>query len=357
MFKKCKYCYYSKKSYKTILKHQNKCIFKPTFLDMYYDKVISNNILKKEYPDVKYIVNKQNITSLSPRTSYGNKLHIEIYKNKKLEDKQIDFDVIFIDQYHKMKGMQIEIKNIKTYDNEYTVEILEYNLQNKDKINKLWSTIKYRFMDNLLILCQVLPLIIDLHDEINTIIYSQWLLNNGYHFAYKFGDNQLIFDNNFKDNFIDQLKIKNMCIGSNINYDISKKNIYNDEKELESIEYLIKAHNVCLCYMKTQGTGPDKYIIEVKINDIKIDIEFERKNAFWDNNEQNYIIYDVHNNGKTKVLKKVNGEVVWFPIYKSYYKYNIEINNIKAVLNIEKSKNVLNNLSYWNIHFNLNIDI
>ena len=48
------------------------------------DTTIENNILKKEYPDVKYIVNKQNITSLSPRTSYGNKLHIEIYKNKKL---------------------------------------------------------------------------------------------------------------------------------------------------------------------------------------------------------------------------------------------------------------------------------
>ena len=32
------------------------------------------------------------------------------------------------------------------------------------------------------------------------------------------------------------------------------------------------------------------------------------------------------------------------------------IENSKAVLCIEKSKNVLDGLSYWNIHFNLIID-
>ena len=33
-------------------------------------------------------------------------------------------------------------------------------------------------------LCQVLPLIIDLPDEIDTIFYSQWLLDNDFHFEY-----------------------------------------------------------------------------------------------------------------------------------------------------------------------------
>ena len=102
---------------------------------------------------------------------------------------------------------------------------------------------------------------------------------------------------NNKDNFIDELNIKNLCIGTNIKYNISRRNVYNDEKKLESTEYLIKACNVCLCYTKTQGTGPNEYIIEVKINDIKINIEFARENAFWDKNEQNYIIYDVDNVG------------------------------------------------------------
>ena len=366
MYKKCRYCNYCKKSYKTVLKHQNKCIFKPTFLDTYYDKVILNNILKEEHFDVKYIATKQNITP--SYTSYGDKLHVEIYTYEKIELKQIEFDVIFINQNHKMKGIQIEIKNVKTYEeyigDKYTIELLEFNLQNKDKINKLWNTIKYRFVDRLLVLCRVLPLIIDLPDEIDTIVYSQWLLDNGFHFEYKFGDTQLIFRNNYKDNFIDELNIKNLYIGTNIKYDISRRNIYNDEKKLESTEYLIKACNVCLCYTTTQGTGPNEYIIEVKINDIKINIEFARENAFWDKNEQNYIFDGINNFGKTKALKyrrKVNDEVIWYPTRSSYYEDNIEnyidIYNIRAVLDIEKSKNVLNNLSYWNIHFNLKIDL
>ena len=64
------------------------------------------------------------------------------------------------------------------------MELLESNLQNKDKINKLWAIIKYRFVDNLLSLCRILPLIIDLPDEIDTIVYSQWLLDNGFNFEY-----------------------------------------------------------------------------------------------------------------------------------------------------------------------------
>ena len=201
MHNKCIYCNYRREKYKTVWKHQKKCIYKPTFLDIYYDNVISNNILKEEHFDVKYIATKQNITPLD--TSYGNKLHIEIYKDKKLEGKQIDFDIIFIDQNRKMKGIQIEIKNVKTYeeyiDDKYTILLLESNLQNKDKINKLWNTIKYRFIDRLLVLCRVLPLIIDLPDEIDTIVYSQWLLDNGFHFEYKFGDTQLKFKDEFKN--------------------------------------------------------------------------------------------------------------------------------------------------------------
>ena len=165
---------------------------------------------------------------------------------------------------------------------------------------------------------------------------------------------------NNKDNFIDELNIKNLCIGTNIKYDISRRNVYNDEKKLESTNYLIKARDVCLCYTTTQGTGPNEYIIEVKINDIKINIEFARENAFWDKNEQNYIIDGINNVDKTKALKysrKVNDEVIWYPIYNSYYGDNIEINNIRAILDIEKTKNELNNLSYWNIYFNLKIDL
>ena len=372
MYKKCRYCNYRREKYKTVLKHQKKCIYKPTFLDKHYDNIISNEILKKEHPDIKYIASTKNITP--SYTSYGNKLHIEIYTDEKLEFKQIEFDVIFIDQNHKMKGMQIEINNVEINkehvegSDKYTIELLESNLQNKDKINKLWNTIKYRFIDRLLILCRVLPLIIDLPDDIDTIIYSQWLLDNGFHFEYKFGDISLIFCNNYKDNFIDELNIKNLYIGTNIKYDISRRNIYNDEKKLESTEYLIKACNVCLCYTITQGTGPNEYIIEVKMNDIKINIEFARENAFWDKNEQNYIFDGINNFGKTKALKyrrKVNDEVIWYPTRSSYYEENIEkyieINNIRAVLDIEKSKNVLNNvlnnLSYWNIYFNLKINL
>jgi len=362
MYNKCKYCNYCKKNYKTVWKHQNKCIYKPTFLDKHYDNIISNEILKKEHPDIKYIATK-NITP--SHTSYGNKLHIEIYTDEKLEFKQIEFDVIFIDQNRKMKGIQIEINNVEINkehvegSDKYTIELLESTLQNKDKINKLWATIKYRFMGNLLSLCRILPLIIDLPDEIDTIVYSQWLLDNGFQFEYKFGDIQLIFRNNYKDNFIDELNIKNRCIGTNIKYDISRRNIYNDEKKLESTEYLIKACNVCLCYTKNQGTGSDKYIVEININNINIDIEFASQNAFWDKNEQNYIIYDELGNmilKESKAFKNADGEVVWFPIYNSYYEDNIEINNIKAVLDIEKSKNILDGLSYWNIHFNLIID-
>ena len=94
-----------------------------------------------------------------------------------------------------MKGIQIEINNVEINkehvegSDKYTIELLESNLQNKDKINKLWNTIKYRFIDNLLILCRVLPLIIDLPNEIDTIVYSQWLLDNGFHFEYKFENN------------------------------------------------------------------------------------------------------------------------------------------------------------------------
>ena len=98
-----------------------------------------------------------------------------------------------------MKGIQIEIENVKVNEeyvkgsDKYTTELLEDHLQNKDKINKLWATIKYRFIDKLLILCRVLPIIIDLPDEIDTIVYSQWLLDNGFHFEYKFGDKELKF--------------------------------------------------------------------------------------------------------------------------------------------------------------------
>ena len=54
-------------------------------------------------------------------------------------------------------------------------------------------------MGNLLSLCRILPLIIDLPDEIDTIVYSQWLLDNGFHFEYKFGDEQLKFKDEFKN--------------------------------------------------------------------------------------------------------------------------------------------------------------
>ena len=86
--------------------------------------------------------------------------------------------------------LEINKEHVEGSD-KYTIELLESNLQNKDKINKLWNTIKYRFIDRLLVLCRVLPLIIDLPDEIDTIVYSQWLLDNGFHFEYKFGDTQL----------------------------------------------------------------------------------------------------------------------------------------------------------------------
>ena len=49
---------------------------------------------------------------------------------------------------------------------------------------------------------------------------------------------------NNKDNFIDELNIKNLCIGTNIKYDISRRNVYNDEKKLESTKYLTKARDV-----------------------------------------------------------------------------------------------------------------
>ena len=58
MNNKCKYCNYCKENYKTVWKHQNKCIYKPTFLDKYYDNIISNEILKKEHSDIKYIATK-----------------------------------------------------------------------------------------------------------------------------------------------------------------------------------------------------------------------------------------------------------------------------------------------------------
>lgn len=184
MYKKCIYCNYFAKKYKPLRKHQNMCIYKPSFLDIHYDTVMSNNILKKEHPDVKYIATVQNITQF--HTSYGNKLHIEQYRDETLKEKQIDFDVLFIDQNHKMKGVQIEIENVKTYEeyieDKYSIEMLVWNLQSKDKMYKLWNTIKYRFVDSLQILCRVLPLVFDLPDDIDTIIYSQWLLDNGFHF-------------------------------------------------------------------------------------------------------------------------------------------------------------------------------
>lgn len=102
-----------------------------------------------------------------------------------------------------MKGIQIEINNIKINkehvegSDKYTIELLESTLQNKDKINDLWATIKYRFVGNLLSLCRILPLIIDLPDEIDTIVYSQWLLDNGFNFEYKFGDKELKFKDKF----------------------------------------------------------------------------------------------------------------------------------------------------------------
>jgi len=203
-----------------------------TFLDKHYDNIISNNVLKIEHPDIKYVATKKNITQ--SHTSYGDKLHIEIYTDTNLEFKEIEFDVIFIEQNHKMKeiqieinkcflfiftllipicisfnmfficfyiidvifieqnnkmkGIQIEIINVEINkkhideSDEYCMELLESNLQNKDKINKLWAIIKYRFVDNLLSLCRILPLIIDLPDEIDTIVYSQWLLDNGFYF-------------------------------------------------------------------------------------------------------------------------------------------------------------------------------
>ena len=87
-------------------------------------------------------------------------------------------------------------KHIKVNDNtDYSIEMLEYNLQNKDKLYTLWITIKCRFAEYkwLLILFQVLPLIIDLPDEINQKTYSQWLLDNGFKFEYKFDDDHLKF--------------------------------------------------------------------------------------------------------------------------------------------------------------------
>ena len=38
------------------------------------------------------------------------------------------------------------------------------------------------------------------------------------------------------------------------------------------------------------------------------------------------IKYDVDNVGTTNSLTKVNGKVIWYPIYNSYYGDNIEIN-------------------------------
>ena len=204
---KCIYCNYRREKYKTVWKHQNKCIYKPTFLDKHYDNIISNEILKKEHSDIKYIATKKNITP--SHTSYGDKLHIEIYTDEKLELKQIEFDVIFINQNYKMKGIQIEINNVEINkehvegSDKYTIELLESNLQNKDKINKLWATIKYRFMGNLLSLCRILPLIIDLPDEIDTIVYSQWLLDNGFNFEYKFGDKELKFKDRMNQKILD----------------------------------------------------------------------------------------------------------------------------------------------------------
>ena len=74
-------------------------------------------------------------------------------------------------------------------------EMLVHNLQNKNKLDTLWITLKQRYINYklLLILFQVLPLIIDLPDKIDCQTYSQWLLDNGFKFEYKFGDNNLKF--------------------------------------------------------------------------------------------------------------------------------------------------------------------
>lgn len=132
---------------------------KLTFLDLYFNNTISNKIFKKDFFDVKY-----KITSLF--STYENTIHIEIYDNKQI---QIEYDLIF---YNYKKLLMIQIQNIivnNNYKTNYSIDMLKYNLQNKDKIHMLWITIKYFFIESkwLLILLQILQLSYDLPDEIN----------------------------------------------------------------------------------------------------------------------------------------------------------------------------------------------
>ncbi len=145
---------------------------KLTFLDLYFNNTISNKIFKKDFFDVKY-----KITSLF--STYENTIHIEIYDNKQI---QIEYDLIF---YNYKKLLMIQIQNIivnNNYKTNYSIDMLKYNLQNKDKIHMLWITIKYFFIESkwLLILLQILQLSYDLPDEINKKKNLQWLINNGY---------------------------------------------------------------------------------------------------------------------------------------------------------------------------------
>lgn len=184
----CKYCKHNQESFKNRWLHENSCIYKPTFLDLHYKNTISNKLLKKDDYDIIYITNKKEIAP--SYASYGNTVHIITYdSNKQI---QIEYDLIF----YNYKGLsRINIENIKVKNTDYSIEMLEYNLQNKDKLYILWITIKCRFAeyDWLLKLFEILPISVDLPDEINVKSYSQWLVDNGFKFEYKFGDSCLKF--------------------------------------------------------------------------------------------------------------------------------------------------------------------
>jgi len=142
---------------------------KETFLDLYYEKTIKNKILKKYYFDIKYIANKQKLT-------YGNIINVQIYnENNKI---QLKFNIIFNEK-------NIEINKIKNYDDEdYGISMLEYHLENKYKVKMIWKTIKHHFIKSnwLLKLFEILPLSMDLPNDININTYTKWLIDNGFIF-------------------------------------------------------------------------------------------------------------------------------------------------------------------------------
>ncbi len=165
----CRYCKHIKRSYKNIEKHERKCNCKPTFLDLHYDNAISSKILKDKYFDMKYVANKKEIIP-GFYSSYGDTVHVVTYddSNKQI---QLEYDLICYDH----KGLsRIKIENIEVYDKDYCTEMLVHNLQNKNKLDTLWITLKQRYINYkyLLLLFQVLPLIIDLPDKIDCQTYS-----------------------------------------------------------------------------------------------------------------------------------------------------------------------------------------